>query len=292
MNVTLSRAYHLLNRELTSWFEIGVTALPSLMLAFFVVCLFWVLSRFATRVVEKLIHRAQINPMMASLLSRVVTLFFMATGLFLVLGIVGLQKTVTSLLAGAGVLGLVLGLAFQDFMSNFFASILISIRRPYQEGDVIESNDNMGTVVAVNLRNTLIRNFEGQQVLVPNRLAVEKVLRNYTRYGSRRVTITAGVAFDADLRKAAGIAIAAVETMSGVLATPKPVVHYEGFAASSIILHLRFWIAYPGADFFVMQSEAVIAVQEAFAKAKILIPFPVTTIELDAAASAKLSIPT
>lgn len=278
MNNPIGHAYKLLERELTAWFELAVTALPSFLLAFLVACFFWVISRLTNRIVTKVIHRSKINRTMGSLLARVTTVFVLAIGLFLVLGIVGLQKTVTSLLAGAGVLGLVLGLAFQDFMSNFFASILISVRRPYDEGDVIETNDHMGTVMGVNLRNTLIKNFEGQQVLVPNRLAVEKVLRNYTRYGSRRVTIPVGVAFDTDLRAAAAIAVKAVENLDGVLKTPAPIVHYEAFADSSIKFNLRFWIRYPGADFFVMQSEAVIAIQQAFAKANIVIPFPTRTI--------------
>lgn len=280
MNETLNRAYELLKKELIGWFDVAVTMIPSILLACVFAVVFWLLSRAVKNVVDRLVSHTSVNKTMRSLLTRTITIFVLAIGMFLILGVLGLQKTVTSLLAGAGVIGLVLGLAFQDFMSNFFASILISVRRPFDEGDVILTNDHMGTVVNVNLRNTVIKNFEGQQILVPNRLVVEKVLQNYTRYGTRRVTIPVGVAYETDLKVAAKTAIDSLSSLEEVLETPAPVVQFEKFADSSINFNLRFWIKYPGVDFNDIQSKAVMAVKAAFEENKIVIPFPTQTVDM------------
>jgi len=280
MNEALSRAYSLLKEELTKWFDIAVVSLPSLVLALILFSVFLLLARTLRGIADRVLLRTEINRTMRSLLAKALTIFVLAVGLFLVLGILGLQKTVASLLAGAGVLGLVVGLAFQDFMSNFFASILISVRKPFDEGDIIKSGDHMGTVINVNLRNTVMKNFEGQQILIPNRLVVEKILENFTRYGSRRVTIAVGVAYESDLRDVATTAVQALDRLPFVLKEPAVVAQYDEFANSSIILKVRFWIAYPGANFFDAQSDAIIAIQESFARAKIDIPFPITTLNV------------
>ena len=75
-------------------------------------------------------------------------------GVFVALGVVGLDKTVTSLLAGAGIIGLALAFAFQDLAANFLSGVAISVRHPFRIADIIETNDFLGTVKAINLRST------------------------------------------------------------------------------------------------------------------------------------------
>src|SRR5690606_20525052 len=80
---------------------------------------------------------AEIN----ELLARLVWVLTVGTGLFVALGMLGLDKTVTSLVAGAGILTLVAGLAFQDLASNFIAGILLQLRHPFRTGHLIRTNE-------------------------------------------------------------------------------------------------------------------------------------------------------
>ena len=73
----------------------------------------------------------------------------------------GLQKTVASLLAGAGIIGLALGFAFQDIAANLMAGIYLSIQHPFRAGHLIESKDFLGVVKRVHLRWTEIRSPRG-----------------------------------------------------------------------------------------------------------------------------------
>jgi small conductance mechanosensitive channel len=279
MNNALTRAYEVLSHEMLAWFDLTVKSLPNLVMAILVAICFWMLSSFAHRMSRNLMQKANVNQMLNSLISRTVRTLVLGLGFFLMLGVLDLQKTVTSLLAGAGVIGLVLGLAFQDFMSNFFASILISVRRPFVEGDIIQTNDFMGTVEHVNLRNTVMRNFDGQQILVPNKLVIEKVLQNFSRYGVRRVTITVGVSYTDDLTLAAQTAIQAAQALPGVLKEPAVTAQYSQLAASSVNIDIRFWIHYPKTNFFEIQSQAILAIHRAFGEKGIVIPYPITTLE-------------
>ncbi|MEZ4750853.1 MAG: mechanosensitive ion channel family protein [Bdellovibrionota bacterium] len=279
MTKWINDGYELLKQEMIEWFEGLVKALPNLVVAVLLTIVFWFAAGLASRMLEKAFRRFVDSETLVSLLSRTVKFILLCIGLFFVLGVLNLEKTVASLLAGAGVLGLVVGIAFQDFMSNFFAGIMISFRRPFVVGDIIESNSHMGTVKNVNLRNTVVLNFDGQQVLIPNKIVIENPLLNYSRYNKRRINLSVGVSYATDLEQAAEIAKTAVATLTGVLSDPKPEVHYQEFGDSSINFILRFWIAYPDTNFFRVQSDAVVAVKKAFDKNEITIPFPIRTLD-------------
>ena len=279
MTKWINDGYELLKQEMVEWFEGLVKALPNLVVAVFLSVLFWYAAGLASRMLERAFRRFVDSETLVSLLTRTARFVLLCVGLFFVLGVLNLEKTVASLLAGAGVLGLVVGIAFQDFMSNFFAGIMISFRRPFVVGDIIESNSHMGTVKNVNLRNTVVLNFDGQQVLIPNKIVIENPLLNYTRYKRRRVNLAIGVSYATDLEQAANIAKEAVGALQGVLSDPKPEVDYQEFGDSSINFALRFWIDYPQTNFFRIQSDAVVAVKKAFDKNDITIPFPIRTLD-------------
>ena len=276
MNDVVARAYKLLTHEMTSWFDLIVTSLPNVFLAMVVVILSFIFSNFIQRVAQTLIAKTHINQMIGSLLLRTVKTTVIIVGFFMVMGILNLQKTVTSLLAGAGVIGLVLGLAFQDFMSNFFASIMIGVRKPFVHGDIIESGETMGTVVDLNLRNTVIRNFDGQQVLVPNKEVIQRSLRNYTRYGTRRISLHISVAYGSDLLLAANCAVAALKSVPEVLAEPPPVVHFSDISWGNVNFDVRLWIAYPNSNYFEVRSAALLAILHAFNEGKVAVAIPLT----------------
>ncbi|MGD8860106.1 MAG: mechanosensitive ion channel [Myxococcales bacterium] len=67
-----------------------------------------------------------------------------AVGVFVALEILGLEKAVTSLLAGAGIAGLAIGIAFQDLAANFIAGVIMSIRRPFEEDDLVQTSEYLG----------------------------------------------------------------------------------------------------------------------------------------------------
>src|SRR5256885_2334168 len=97
--------------KLSGWLQQFILLLPNLAIAIIVVIVFWVLARLAKNLVLQLLGRVSPMEEVNRLLGTFVFLSLFSAGVFVALGIVGLDKTVTSLLAGAGILALALGFA-------------------------------------------------------------------------------------------------------------------------------------------------------------------------------------
>jgi small conductance mechanosensitive channel len=153
----LETALKMLVSKLSGWLQQFILLLPNLAIAVIVVIVFWLLARLARNLVLQLLGRVSPMEEVNRLLGTFVFLALFSGGVFMALGIVELDKTVTSLLAGAGILALALGFACQDIASNFIAGIFLSIRRPFQTGHLIETNHFLGTVERISLRSTELR---------------------------------------------------------------------------------------------------------------------------------------
>ena len=153
--------------KLSNWLEQLILLLPNLVVATLVVVAFWFLARLIQNLIVQLLRRVSSVEEMNRLVATVLSFAIFAAGVFIALGIVGLDKTVTSLLAGAGIVALAIGLAFQNIATNFIAGIFLSTRRPFQLHHLIETNNVLGTVQSISLRSTELRTPQGQVVLDP-----------------------------------------------------------------------------------------------------------------------------
>jgi small conductance mechanosensitive channel len=278
--MSFDQTWGLLARKLAGWGRAFVLALPNFLLAVATVVGFWLLARAVRGLVTRLLHRVSHSQQVTYLLSQMVYIAVLTAGAFIALGILGLQKTVASLLAGAGIVGLALGLAFQDIAANLMAGIYLSVRRPFRRGHLIKTQDFFGIVQEVNLRWTEVLTQQGQLVLIPNKQVFENPILNYTIRGSRRVDLSLGVSYRDDLEKARQVAIEAVEALPGRLPDRPVELFYEEFADSSIDFTLRFWIPFQTQkDYLAARSEAIIAIKKAFDAAGIRIPFPTRTLD-------------
>jgi len=279
--MSFDQTWGLLARKLTGWGRAFILALPNFLLAVLTVVVFWLLARGARNVVRRLLHRVSHSEQVNFLLSQMVYIAVLTAGTFIALGILGLQKTVASLLAGAGIVGLALGFAFQDIAANLMAGIYLSVRRPFRPGHLIKAQDYLGTVLEVNLRWTEILTQQGQLVLIPNKQVFENPIMNYSIRGTRRVDISLGVSYGDDLEKAKRVAMEAVASVPTRLPDREVELFYEEFADSSIDFTVRFWIPFEAQkDYLAARSDAIIRIKKAFDAEGITIPFPTRTLEL------------
>lgn len=276
--------------KLASWLDTLVLHLPNIVAAIVVAVLSFYVAKFARKVVMRAMSHVspyrEVNRLIGTLGYTIVA----AVGLFMALGIVGLDKTVTTLLAGAGILGLALGFAFQDVTANFISGVLLSVRRPFKETDIIETNGFTGTVQEINLRSTHLRTFQGQIVVIPNKSVLENPLTNFTARKSRRIDLACGVAYGDDLEKARDVAIRAVESLPMRDGDRDVELFYDNFGGSSIDFKVRFWIDFSRqTDFLHAQSEAIMRLKTAFDEAGITIPFPIRTLDFGVVGGKELS---
>src|SRR5438105_1646379 len=142
----LDNAWNLLTSKLIGWGRAIILQLPNLAVAVAVVVVFWLVARLGRNLARRLLHRVSHSEQVTWLVSQAVYVALISTGAFSALGILGLEKTVASLLAGAGILGLALGFAFQDIAANFLAGIYLSVEHPFRRGPTITTIDWLGTV--------------------------------------------------------------------------------------------------------------------------------------------------
>jgi small conductance mechanosensitive channel len=275
----LSATFDNLVDKLQGWIEGLILLLPNFVAAVLIVLIAAFVARLARRGVHGVLRRTSSYEQVNHLLATIVYVVVLAVGIFIALGVLELDKAVTSLLAGAGIIGLALGFAFQDLASNFIAGILLSIRRPFAVGDIIETADHMGAVVEVNLRSTRVRTFQGPIVIIPNSQVFQNPVEVYST-GERRVDLGCGVAYGDDLEKARDVAIAALDGLD-IVDRDRPVdLYFTEFGDSSINFTLRFWVDFhKQTDFLHAQSEAIIALKKALDEAGLTIPFPIRTLD-------------
>ena len=206
-----NNAYQLIAQKLEGWLHDLIRLLPNILLAAIVLVIGifiagWI-RKLAAKIIAKISHNTTLNGLFAS----VVYIFFVGIAIFTALSILQLDKAVTSILAGAGIVGLALAFAFQDIAANFISGIFISFRRPLHIGDIVKVKDYMGKVEEINLRDTVLRTFKGQLVIIPNKDVFQNPIENYTLLGKRRFDLAIGVSYGDDLEKVKTVTLNAVK---------------------------------------------------------------------------------
>ena len=212
------------------------------------------------------------------------------TGISLAIwNIPSLRHVAQSLLASAGILAIVIGFASQQALGNIISGIFLVIFKPYRINDRITVKDTLsGIVEDINLRHTIIRNFENQRIVIPNAIISNEVLVN-SNYNDDKVCrfIEVGISYGSDIDKAKQIIAeeitnhpsnidvrTAEEVESGV---PRVTVKVLMLAESSVNLRGWAWAADPAGG-FVMQCDVLESIKKRFDREGIVIPFPQRTI--------------
>lgn len=280
MNLDLENAYNLILDKLSEWMRDFIVLLPNLVLATIILVAGFFIARWLRKVSSKLFARISAHPTLNDLLTSIVYVLFIGITLFTSLSILQLDKAVTSILAGAGILGLALAFAFQDIAANFMSGIFISFRRPIRIGDIVKLSDYMGKVQQINLRDTVLITFQGQTVIIPNKDVFQNPIENYSLQGRRRFDLEVGVSYGDDLEKVRRIALEAVSDMDSISPNDQTTFFYREFGGSSINFVLRMWCRSPEqTEYLKVGSEAIIRLKKAFDSNGISIPYPIRTLD-------------
>lgn len=283
MDFDITNAAQLIMTKIESWIEAFIKILPNMIMATLVMMAFMLIARLCKNIADRVLPRISTNQAVNSLIKNIVYLFVLTLGLFTALGILNLEKTVTSLLAGAGVLGLALGFAFQEIAANFISGIFIAFRKPYSVGDIVEINGYFGTVDTINMRVTNIKTFQGIMAIIPNKTMFTEALYNYTSTPERRMDLSVGVSYGEDLREVKKVVFECLKETSGRDKTRNIEIFFKEFGDSSINFDVRIWHQFHHQkDFLNVRDDAIVRLKEAFDKNDITIPFPIRTLDFGA----------
>ena len=205
---------------------------------------------------------------------QIVRLGFVVLGVVLALDLLNLTALLGTILGAAGIIGLAIGFAVRDTVENFIASIMLSIRQPFRPKDLVEIEGELGHVIRLTSRATILLSLDGNHIRLPNATVFKAKIINYSRNDERRFTFALGIDPSADIARAQDIVLDALSELPFVLETPAPGVWVEGLGASTIDLTVAAWIMQHETSIGMAKGEAVRVVKARLEEAGIGLPEP------------------
>ncbi len=209
------------------------------------------------------------NAFIANLYRQIVRIAFVIGGLVIALDVLNATALLSGILGAAGIVGLAIGFAVRDTVENFIASIMLSIRQPFRPNDTVEIEGDIGKVIRLTSRATILLSYDGNHIRIPNSTVFKSRIVNFSRNAERRFTFELGVAPEADLAAAQAMALEVLENLPFGLNSPRASVWIEGVGDSSVTMGLAAWINQNDTSIVLARSEAIRLVQAAYDKAGI-----------------------
>ena len=184
----------------------------------------------------------------------------------------------TSLIAGLGVTGIIIGFACQDSLSNLAAGMMIALNQPFKTGDFIETGDIKGTVTALDMMATTLLTPDHKRITVPNKVIWGSAITNFSAMEQRRVELTVSVTYGTSIAKVKQVAQDVLRANPLILAEPAPLVEVLSLNDAIVTFVLRPWCKPP--DYWTVHFATTAAIKEAFERNGIVVAFPERVIHL------------
>ena len=178
----------------------------------------------------------------------------------------------TSFAAILAAAGLAVGLALQGSLSNFAGGVLIMIFRPFKIGDVIEAQGEIGSVKEIEIFTTKLIGLSNKEIIIPNGSLSNGNIVNYSATGTRRVDLTFGVSYDAEIKKTKEVLQQVLDDNPSILKDPAPTIAVSELADSSVNFIVRPWCN--TADYWNVYFDVTEKTKIALDEAGIEIPYP------------------
>ncbi|TFH22170.1 MAG: mechanosensitive ion channel [Myxococcales bacterium] len=233
----------------------------------------WVLSRFLSfSLEEEIFPRVTLPPGIPFALATFTRYIVLVIGFTVAMAMLGFNVDRLALLFSA--LGVGIGFGLQNVTNNFVSGIIMLFERPVRVGDSVQLDALTGEVTQIGIRASIIRTWDGADVMVPNGEFISARLTNWTFADrKRRIILPVGVAYGTEPERVIAILEELAAANEEVLADPEPYGLFTGFGDSSLDFELRAWTDSRRGWQFV-RSDLAVAVERALAAAEIVIPFP------------------
>lgn len=201
-------------------------------------------------------------------------------GLLIALELLDATALVGAVLGTAGVMGIAVGFAFRDLIENYIASILLSVRQPFEPGDHVVIDNHEGKVIRLTSRATILMTLDGNHLRIPNAQVFKGVILNYSRNPHRRFKFKLGIGVAEDLVAARTLGVETLLDTPGVTADPTPEAIIEEVGDSSVAMAFFGWVDQRKANFSKVRGEAIRRVKTALEEAGLDLPEPIYRLQV------------
>jgi small-conductance mechanosensitive channel len=221
---------------------------------------------------EDVFPRVQLAKGLPLALSRMARYAILFVGFSMALGVLGLDLTKVTILAGA--VGVGVGFGLQTIVNNFISGLILLFERPIRVGDAIQIGEFQGEVRRIGIRASTVRTWEGADVIVPNSHLVSERVANWTfAEPMRRMDIRVGVVYGTDPQRMIDLLLRVAAEHAKVLREPGPMALFLGFGESALNFELRAWTDWVG-EWVLIRSELTVALNAALVGAGIAVASP------------------
>lgn len=243
---------------------------PNLIFAILIFYIGKVIAKLVKGMIKKVMSKGDVDPLIIGFTSSIVYMGVLVFVVVAALGQLGIQTT--SFIAILGAAGLAIGLALQGSLANFAAGFLLIIFRPFKEGDVIEAAGVVGKVYLIQIFTTTLKTPDNKTIIVPNAKLGNDNIINYSTQDRRRVDLTVGVSYDADLKEVRGLLEDIVSKDKRILTDQAHQIVVGELADNSVNFFVRVWVK--SEDYWDVYFDANESIKIRLDEAGIGIPYP------------------
>ena len=236
----------------------------------------YMLARFLARVASAPVQR-RVDETVGRFVSKLIFYSVMA---FVLLGILGsFGISVASFAAVVAAAGFAVGLAFQGTLSNFAAGILLLVFRPFKIGDLITAAGITGIVDEIDLFTTTFNTLDNRRIIVPNSNISGSVIENITHHPQRRVDVSVGVEYAAEINKTREVLTKAAESLEQFKVANGFEVFLSELGDSSVNWQVRYWAKTE--NYWDVWQQLTESIKVELDRAGLGIPFPQMDVHFD-----------
>ena len=228
------------------------------------------LIKAVMKALDKAARQANADVTLARFMHSFVNIALYILLIFIVAGQLGINTA--SILAVLGTAGLAIAMSLKDSLSHFAGGILILFLRPFKVGDYIICSEGEGTIQEIGLVYTRVLTKDNKGLTIPNGKLAGISVTNASRMPERRLDITVGVSYDADLKKAKEIIENVYRECPYFVSSMDLQVFVEELASSSVDLGACGYVN--GPDYLSARRYMMENIKLQFDAAGIEIPFP------------------
>jgi small-conductance mechanosensitive channel len=208
----------------------------------------------------------------------------LALGFVVALGVLGIDLTKMTVLAGA--FGVGIGFGLQSVVNNFVSGLILLFERPLHVGDTVQVGNLAGRVRRIGIRASVVRTAQGAEIIVPNAQLITEQVTNWTLSDQlRRIDLSVGVSYGTAPQKVIELLESVARAHPKVLHEPAPRALFMGYGDNSINFELRAWVEF--INWQQVHSDLTVAVYDAVYAAGMTFPFPQRDIHIVSSSDSK-----
>lgn len=199
----------------------------------------WWLSKLLVKIVEKMIKKSSVDNIVITFICSILNICLKVIVIIMCLSALGVNTTSLVAVLTTGGAAIVLGL--KDSATGIVSGIIILLSKPFNKGDIIEVNGNMGKVMEIQMLYTIILTLDNKRVIVPNKDIANSIVVNYSFEDTRRVDLDIDVHYDSDIEEVKQVINEVINKEEYALKEPQPYVRVGEYKESSISIAVRVW---------------------------------------------------